>query len=373
MPFITRQSSAGPVVWASIFTATCLLLFFFQKILWLVVPFLLACVIYYALYPLAQRLILAGMAQEQAAAWVAGSFTFILTGVLLLFSPLLASKGVMLQELVDHYLDGGQDFLEKTLSEIESSAPFFSNAHLSDKVHENLTSFTDNFAQAYLIPFLMTAAGWLPSLLLAPLVSFFMLRDGQKFKRFLLQAVPNAFFERTLHLVHEVNQTAKAYFQGMMVLTVLDALTLGIGLWLLGMTSPLTLGIITAVLAWVPFVGSVVGCILVVLVAAADFPAQPGMAYGAIVLFIVARMLDDFLYMPMTVGRKLKMHPLITVLLIFIGGAIAGITGLMLVLPLAGIVMVIGQTIGGAMTDMRLRARHLHGVRLRRDIANRDL
>lgn len=373
MQFVSRHSSSGPLVWASIFAATCLLLFAFQKILWLVVPFLLACVIYYALYPLAQRLMLAGVSQEQAAAWVAGSFTLVLAGLLVLFSPWLTTKGVMLQELVDHYLDGGQEFLERTLSNIESTMPFFSNAHLSDKVHASLTSFTDNFAQAYLFPFLMTAASWLPSLLLAPLLSFFMLRDGQKFKRFLLQAVPNAFFERTLHLIHEVNQTAKAYFQGMMVLTVLDALTLGIGLWLLGMTSPLALGIITAVLAWVPFVGSVVGCILVVLVAATDFPTQPGMAYGAIGLFIVARMLDDFLYMPMTVGRKLKMHPLTTVLLIFIGGAIAGITGLMLVLPLAGIVMVFGQTIGGAMTDMRLRARHIHAVKLRRDIANRYL
>ena len=99
MPFASKHSSSGPVVWASIFAATCLLLFAFQKILWLVVPFLLACVIYYALYPLAQKLMLAGMAQEQAAAWVAGSFTLILGGVLVLFSPWLTTKGVLLMSL----------------------------------------------------------------------------------------------------------------------------------------------------------------------------------------------------------------------------------------------------------------------------------
>lgn len=368
-----KHYTSGPVVWVGIFAATCLLLVLFQKILWLVVPFLLACVLYYALYPLVRRLVLAGIDQDRAANWVSGGFTLLFLGALMMLLPRLATQGILLQEQVTHYLDGGQTFLEQNLLAAEHRFAFFGNAHLSDKVHGQLSGFTDNFAQSYLLPFLMTAAGWLPSLLLAPLACFFLLRDGQKFKHFLIRAVPNAYFEKTLHLVQEVNQTAKAYFQGMMALTLLDALTLGIGLWFIGMNSPFLLGMITAVLAWIPFVGSVVGCILVVLVAAADFPTQPAMAYGAIALFVIARMLDDFIYMPMTVGRKLKMHPFITVLLIFIGGAIAGITGLMLVLPLAGIVMVCGETLGEIVTDARLKARHTHGLRLRKEIANRDL
>jgi len=52
------------------------------------------------------------------------------------------------------------------------------------------------------------------------------------------------------------------------------------------------------------------------------------------------------------------MHPLPTVLLIFVGGAVAGIPGLIFALPLAGVVMVIAGTIGGIITDPRLRARH---------------
>lgn len=373
MEHAAKHYTSGPVVWAGIFAATCLLLVLFQKILWLVVPFLLACVLYYALYPVVQRLVLAGVDQERAASWVSGGFTLLVLGVLVLLLPWLATQGIFLQDQITHYLDGGQAFLERNLLAAEQRFAFFGNAHLSDKVHEHLSGFTDNFAQAYLIPFLMTAAGWLPSLLLAPLACFFLLRDGQTFKKFIIHAVPNAYFEKTLHLVQEVNQTAKAYFQGMTVLTLLDAITLGLGLWVIGMNSPFVLGTLTAVLAWIPFVGSVVGCLLVVLVAAADFPAQPSMAYGAIALFVVARTLDDFIYMPMTVGRKLKMHPFITVLLIFIGGAIGGITGLMLVLPLAGIVMVIGETLGEVVTDARLRARHAHAMRLRQEIANRNL
>src|SRR5258708_15677067 len=55
------------------------------------------------------------------------------------------------------------------------------------------------------------------------------------------------------------SQATRAYFLGLMKLTVLDTLTLGIGLWLLGMPAPIGLGLIAAVLAWVPFVGSILG------------------------------------------------------------------------------------------------------------------
>jgi predicted PurR-regulated permease PerM len=154
---------------------------------------------------------------------------------------------------------------------------------------------------------------------------------------------------------------------------VLDTAVLALGLWTIGVSSPLLLGLISAVLAWVPFVGSVVGCVLVVIVAATDAPSNPLVAYGAIVVFILARLLDDFVFMPITLGRSLKIHPLITVLMIFIGGALSGVAGLMLVLPLLGVVMVIGETLGRLMTNPRLRARHRYARQLREKQASGDL
>jgi hypothetical protein len=84
-------------------------------------------------------------------------------------------------------------------------------------------------------------------------------------------------------------------------------------------------------------------------------------------------LLDDFLYMPMTVGRELRMHPLVTVVMIFAGGAVAGVAGLMLVLPVLGVVRVIGETVGVVVMDARLLARHKHALALRRRAAAIDL
>ena len=57
----------------------------------------------------------------------------------------------------------------------------------------------------------MAIAGWLPSLLLAPFLAFFFLRDGGRVERMIAAAVPNAFFEKTLNLMHQVDRTTRAY------------------------------------------------------------------------------------------------------------------------------------------------------------------
>jgi predicted PurR-regulated permease PerM len=64
---------------------------------------------------------------------------------------------------------------------------------------------------------------------------------------------------------------------------------------------------------------------------------------------------------------------LITVLMIFIGGSVAGVAGLMLVLPLLGVVMVVGETVGRLVTNPRLRARHRNAKALREKQASADL
>ncbi|QWT45669.1 AI-2E family transporter [Azospira inquinata] len=365
--------AAGPLVWLAILATTSLLLVVFQQVLWLVVPFLLALVIYYTLLPWQGRLVLAGVSVERAAAIVAGVAFSAMGGALALAAPWIANHAVSWQDWVAHYLEGGIRFIVHALGRLERSTDLLAHAHWSEEVRKGIRNFSSTFVNRYLATALVNLAAWLPSLLLAPFMAFFFLRDGRRLKKFIVKSVPNAFFERTLSLLDELDRTARLYFQGLLKLTALDASALGIGLWLLGMSTPLLLGVVTAVLAWVPYVGSIIGCALVVLVAATDFPGNPGMAYGTIALFLFVRMLDDFFFMPLTIGRSLHLHPLLTVLMIFVGGAVAGVAGLMLVLPLLGVVMVLGETLGQILNDPRLRARHAYARKLRHAAVTADL
>jgi predicted PurR-regulated permease PerM len=363
---------SGPVVWAAIIAVTCLLLLMFQKVLWLVVPVLLALILYYLLYPAVRALIYRGMSRNAAASIVTLAFLVVVGIIGVALMPRLASQAAHWQDTVDRYVQGGTQLLDASLRGLERHSPPLARARLADTVAARLAQSTGSIAD-HLEPVALGIMAWTPSLLLAPFLAFFFLRDGRRFKRFLGAAVPNAFFEKTLFLLHEIDRTARAYFQGLFNLTILDTVTLAAGLWLLGIPGPLALGLICAVLAWVPYVGSILGGLLVVLVAATDFPNDPAMAYWAIGLFGLVRLLDDFVYMPLTIGKSLELHPLVTVLMIFAGGAVAGIAGLMLVLPVLGVVMVIGETIGLVVTDPRLMARHRHARALRRTQANADL
>lgn len=359
-----QRYQPGPLVWTGILAATCLLLLLFQKVLWLVIPFLFALIAYYLVLPLKQRLVLAGLSHDASAVIVGSGILVVLALAMVLSMPWLGAQMGALQAGGGRYFEGGMRFLTETLLWIENRFAFAARAGFGAQVLGYVHDFSEHFAQRHAADAAMGFAAWFPSLLLIPFLSFFMLRDGWRFKRMLSRAVPNAFFERTLNLLDQLDRTARGYFQGLIKLTVLDALCLAAGLWFIGVSSPLLLGLLTAVLAWVPYVGSIAGCLLVVLVAATDFPEAPSLAYAAIFLFIAVRLLDDFVFMPMTIGRSLRMHPLVTVLMIFAGGAVAGIAGLVLVLPLLGIVMVVGETLGAVLSDPRLRARHRHAKSL---------
>ncbi|WP_395404357.1 AI-2E family transporter [Pseudoduganella sp. UC29_106] len=367
------EHRSGPVVWCAIIGATCLLLVLMEQMLWLAIPFVLGVVLYYVLLPPTQRLLRMGMRKNAAVPIVFAAATLLTVLVVLATASWASAPSTSGQEMVARYVTGGLSFLRRTLQGLEHEFRLLRQIHLSEAIDASVAAWTEDFLKHRLAGVLVAAAGWIPSLLLAPFLTFFFLRDGRRFKRFLVRAVPNAFFERTLFLLHEVDQTARRYFIGMMKLTVIDTAALALGLWAIGLNGPLVLGFIAALLAWVPYVGSIAGCAMVVMVASTDAPDNTLIAYGAIAVFIAVRLLDDFIFMPLTIGRSLHIHPLIAVLMIFIGGSVAGVAGLMLVLPLLGIVSVVGQTLGELVTNGRLRARHRYTLALRTKQASADL
>jgi len=368
-----RFVSTGPLVWVATILCTTLLLAVLRHALWLVVPFLLAIILYYLLLPLVHRLTVAGVPSEISAAIVAGTFFLAGAVALVLLLPWVAQQAVVNEEALYRYLEGGRALLDRTLISLESQFGFLKRMDLHTTIGEKVAEFGGTYLREHLTEAALEAAAWLPSLLLAPFIAFFFLRDGKRFLKFVGEAVPNAYFERTLYMVDRVDSTARAYFMGLLKLTLLDTVCLAIGLATIGLHGALALALLAAVLAWAPIVGSAIGCLVVVLVAATDFPADPWIVYEAIGLFLLVRLLDDFVFMPLTVGRSLHMHPLATVLLIFIGGELAGVPGLVLVLPLAGLIMAVTGTIGGILNSPRLRARHEFAKALRTQRITADL
>ncbi len=397
---MNRALASGPIVWLGIIITTCLLLVLFQTVLWLVMPVLLAVVAYYMLSPLVNIAIARGITRARAVFIVTMLMSVVLVAIGLSVAPKISAATHDLPTTTERYAKTGYQLVvnaEQTLyatfpflhpkppapkptppvaknlgfvsSEVVPPAPTPPPVTPTDDVENKVANFQAKYSGDVALELLH----WIPSLLLVPYITYFFLLDGPRFKRFLVQAIPNAFFEKTLYLFYRVEDQLRRYFQGLLALTALDALCLGVGLWFLGLNTPFFLAGLAAVMAWLPYLGSIGGALLVALVAAADFPGRTWLPYEVVGLFIGVRLLDDFVFLPLTVGRSLHMHPLVTVLMILLGGAVAGISGLLLVMPVLGVVMVAGQIIGELVTDERVLARHRHARHLKRLRARADL
>lgn len=370
---VNDSESAGPITWCAIIGVTCLLLLLFNEILWLVVPSLFGVILYYLLSPLAKRLVLAGASVEAAALSLSGAFLLVLGGWLLVLYPWAVANAGEWQETFLKYFIGSVFALENILAGLQHKFVFLQNGDIGESFRQNLHDIGGQFSGKHFSATILALAAWLPSLLLTPLITYFLLKDGAQLRKFFAGAVPNAYFEKTLYLMYALDRTARLYFVGLLKLAALDALLLSCGLWLLGIPSALLLGVIAAVLGTIPYLGPLLGCALVVMVTATDFPANPDLVFWVIGLFGLVRVLDDFLFMPYIIGKSLRIHPLLTLLMFFVGEVIAGVAGLMLVIPILGIVMVIGETLEIIFRDTRLHARHAFAQRLRQRLDEQDL
>ena len=368
-----RSSRIGPVTWCGIIGSTCLLIFLFQKILWLVVPFLLAQLLYYLLAPFNKKLLKSGMRRDFAAMLLSGAFLLVVIGALLLIYPMVIANAGEWQHTLMRYFEGGSRAIETLVYEIQQNFSFLRHSDISVSVRENMLSFAERFSDKHLSAAILTAIAWLPSILFAPIIAYFLIKDGTQLRTLICETAPNAYFEKTLYLMYALDRSARMYFVGMLKLAAIDAVFLTVGLWIIGVPSPLLLGLTAAVLGWIPYIGPIIGCILAVMVAATDFPGDMSLVYATIGLFGTLRILDDFLFVPYVIGKNMSIHPLLTLLMLFIGEAIAGVAGLMLVIPILGIIMVIGETLEIIFCDTRLRARHAYAQKLHKRAASCDL
>lgn len=393
---MNRTLTSGPLVWLGIIIVTCLLLLVFQTALWLVLPVLISVIFCYILGPLVDFSISKGMSRGWSVFMVTVVLWIFVVGLGVLWEPRIAFDLRGFQNgKAEEYVQDASDMVasaRKTLADkfsLFKSAAAHSPAAVpaneipqgalatapatpppsGDDIKNNIAVWTDKYSGSVLMELLH----WVPSLLLIPYLTYFFLLDGPRFKRFIVQAIPNAFFEKTLYLFYRVEDQLRRYFRGLLLLTLLDGTCLGIGLWFLGLKSPFLLGAAAAIMGWLPYLGSIAGGLMAVVVAHHDAPGSPWLPYEVIGVFIIVRLCDDFIFLPLTVGRSLRMHPLVTVLMILLGGAVAGISGLLLVMPVLGVVMVAGQIIGELLNDERVLARHRHARALRRRRAQADL
>jgi predicted PurR-regulated permease PerM len=184
--------------------------------------------------------------------------------------------------------------------------------------------------------------GWiifLPWLVLIPILSFFFLKDADSFRRSVLAMLPRGRLRwRGDEFFQDINSTLAAYIRAQLTACLLIGAICSVGFALLGLPSPLVLGLIAGMLEFVPLVGPLVVAILAVLLALLH--SGYAMAFAMLLFLGVLRIVQDYVIYPRIIGQGIHLHPLAVILAILAGAEIAGVAGIFLAIPVIAILTV---------------------------------
>lgn len=180
---------------------------------------------------------------------------------------------------------------------------------------------------------------FLPWLVLIPILSFFLLKDADSFRRSALAMLPRGRLRwRGDEFFEDINHTLAAYIRAQLTACFIIGAVCSIGFWLIGLPSPLVLGLIAGVLEFVPLVGPLVVAILVTILALLH--SGFGMAFVVLLFLGVLRIVHDYVVYPKIIGQGIHLHPLAVILAILAGAEIAGVAGIFLAIPVIAILTV---------------------------------
>lgn len=180
---------------------------------------------------------------------------------------------------------------------------------------------------------------FLPWLILIPILSFFLLKDADSFRRSALAMLPRGRLRwRGDEFFEDINHTLAAYIRAQLTACFIIGTVCSTGFALIGLPSPLVLGLIAGMLEFVPLVGPLVVAILVALLALLH--AGFGMAFVVLLFLGVLRVIHDYVVYPRIIGQGIHLHPLAVILAILAGAEIAGVAGIFLAIPVIAILTV---------------------------------
>ena len=181
--------------------------------------------------------------------------------------------------------------------------------------------------------------GFLPWLVLIPILAFFFLKDAQLFRVALLRVVPvGDWRSRVESILSDVNSTLVAYTRARIISCVWIGFVCTIGFYLIGNDYALLLGILAGVFELVPLIGPLTIAILATVIAGFESGWQ---SLWTVIFLGLLRVSQDYFVYPRIVREGIHLHPLAVILSVLAGEQVAGIAGVFIAIPIVALATVL--------------------------------
>jgi len=237
-------------------------------------------------------------------------------------------------ERLKNLLNQGIAFAEESLG--------ISQEQQTDYLQQGLNNFIDQSGE-YLTSLLNATTNAFTLATLIPIFMFFMLYYKEMYQTFLRKLFEqrNRAIDELTFRVQEVTQN---YLIGMLTVIGFLAVLNTLGLVIIGLDHAIFFGVFAALIAIIPYIGTIIGGLLPTLYAFlfTDSLITPLLVVG---VFAVTQFLEGNIITPRVVGSKVSINPFMALIALIIGGQIWGISGMILFVPFIGILKVIFEEV----------------------------
>jgi predicted PurR-regulated permease PerM len=343
MPFPLSVEQKQTAFWIAVWLAFVLLLVALGPVL---TPFIAAAILAYALNPgvdYLDRLHVGRFGVPRALAVVAVLLLFFaaIGALALIVVPVLQNEIPLLQAQIPAFLSKLNDLLAPRLHDMGIKVQLDVDG-IRKIASRQLASSGDEIWAAVLASAKVggtAVLGWIATVVLIPVLLFYLLLDWHALLARVAGAVPRRYIDRTLAMAGEVDELLAQYLRGQLLVMLVLAVYYSSGLIIAGFDVALPVGIITGLLVFIPYLGFGLGLILALIAAVLQFPGWNGLAAVAII-YGCGQVLEGFFLTPRLVGERIGLNPLAVIFALLAFGQLFGFVGVLLALPASAVLMV---------------------------------
>lgn len=205
---------------------------------------------------------------------------------------------------------------------------------------KNESSSTPSNASEKVRKFMSGLSSFLANYLLTFVYVFFLLNYRDVFKGFLLRIFPDERRQTVKTIITKSAKVAPQYLLGKLILMGLLAVLYSIGLGISGVDNFILVSVIAAVLTLIPYVGNIIGFTMAVafgFLSSGDTTVLIGIA----LTFTITQFVESYVLQPYVVGERVDVHPFFVIVSVILGNMVWGVIGMILAIPLIGIITVV--------------------------------
>ncbi len=334
-----KREKALPYQWLAAIAGFCVLVYLLKDIL---APFLIAGILAYICSPIVDRLMRLRLGRTSATLLVLALLTMVFVALLLIVVPLLQKEVLQVIQRIPVYFATARANLEPVLMQHFGLSLNMDMAQLQATLTEHWKTAGDFAGRALQLVSSHGIAlfGWLMSLLLVPVVLFYLLRDWHGLVEHIAVLIPRRWAGKTGEIARDIDLVLAEFLRGQLSVMLMMSAFYAVGLWMAGLELAIPIGLIAGLLGFVPYLGITTGIILAVLAAA----LQSG-TIGALIpvaaVFGIGQLLEGMVLTPLLVGDRIGLHPVAVIFALLAGGQLFGFSGVLLALP-AGAAIAVG-------------------------------